>query len=316
VGLQKCKEQGIGEIFKKRPYEDDYKYANKLNFDTFCKAIEFIMPDYIPLVKKAKLFLIDSDSMEKITTTEAAIKPEVDFFMPFPEVAFEWKAGVVLLADTQYEQKMDGTRKFIEAYNVSSDTGYRVNILHEGEIWNIATTENGKIMSDGMIKNTCACTTKGKVIIKDRNEMENMLLNIDPSGLFLEEYKNHIFYSVGLALKTILILNTLKGNFILEEKPVKIKKAKKRKYQIPRSNERPKFTILSPKNIREKMGIAAYSNTGRTVTPHERRRHARTYPEHGRWKSMAGKTIIIPATWVGPSTAVRKNKKYKVRLDL
>ena len=48
---------------------------------------------------------------------------------------------------------------------------------------------------------------------------------------------------------------------------------------------------------------------------HERRAHPRTF-RSDRFKQMKGKTIMIPAKWIGTSEKIVGNKQYKVMLDM
>jgi len=113
-----------------------------------------------------------------------------------------------------------------------------------------------------------------------------------------------------IAMQEIMMLNNLENRFILEEKPInpKIKKG-----MIARSHQRSKYTILEPKIIRKRMGLQP---TGKALEEgYERRRHYRTY-RNDRYVNVQGKTVVIEATWVGPSEKQVGKKYYKVRLDL
>jgi hypothetical protein len=105
--------------------------------------------------------------------------------------------------------------------------------------------------------------------------------------------------------------------FVLEITPLK-RNPQKPGGKIARSNERPIHTLLTPTEIRVKMGLPKPSGgtgTGAPKAPHERRRHFRTF-RSDHFREAKGKTIIIPATWVGPHEVVRGNKRYKVLLDI
>lgn len=125
------------------------------------------------------------------------------------------------------------------------------------------------------------------------------------------------------------------SRFILKSTPLNIKNKKKSK-KIPRSHQRPMYTVLKPEEIREKLNITHSHGTGgsRTVRVHERRRHWRylsddyyAYDKNGdrlppliiptgkRRGEIYYKKTYVPATWVGKSEAVVGNKRYKVVLD-
>lgn len=85
--------------------------------------------------------------------------------------------------------------------------------------------------------------------------------------------------------------------------------------KIPRHHDRPVYTLLTPQAIRQQYIPRSKVPTGRKVGAHERRRHYRTL-RSDRFTRMRGRTIVVPATWVGPSEAVIGNRRYRVMLDL
>lgn len=102
-------------------------------------------------------------------------------------------------------------------------------------------------------------------------------------------------------------------HFIVEATPIKERRNKAGK--ILRSPDRPLYTLLTPTEIRRLLQLPEH--TGVKRGSHERRRHVRRYPDDPvRWPHAHGKTVVIPATWVGPSEATVKKRHYKVRLDL
>lgn len=108
----------------------------------------------------------------------------------------------------------------------------------------------------------------------------------------------------------IACINTL-DRFILEVAPAKLKATKK----IPREHQRPKYIILTPKEIRKYLNTS-HEVTGRVQSGHDRRGHTRTYPDDpARYPNAHGKTVWIDAMWVGTTEKVVGNKKYKVILD-
>ena len=113
------------------------------------------------------------------------------------------------------------------------------------------------------------------------------------------------------AIEEVMTFNT-PDRFVLETIPSKRKRAKGR---IERSDSRPTYTLLRPDAIRRTMGISSNAKEGFKKRPHERRRHFRTY-KSDRYKSAKGKTVVIPATWIGPSEAEIGNKRYRVCLEV
>jgi hypothetical protein len=122
---------------------------------------------------------------------------------------------------------------------------------------------------------------------------------------------------VDVTFEQIIRLNS-PDRFVVEASPLK-KKERKNQTKITRSNERPKFNLLTVTEIKKKLGLSGSSSgatgTGSPKSGHPRRRHYRTLASDF-YKEKRGETIIVPATWVGPSEVVVGNKRYKVRLDV
>ena len=116
---------------------------------------------------------------------------------------------------------------------------------------------------------------------------------------------------LGKVLALIMQLNT-PDRFILEVAP-KVSDVRSNKY-VPRSHQRPEYVILHPHSIRHYMKTEA-DVEGHKRRGHERRAHLRRYPDDPiRFPNAHGKTIQIPALWIGRTEATVGNKKYKVIL--
>jgi hypothetical protein len=115
-----------------------------------------------------------------------------------------------------------------------------------------------------------------------------------------------------LLIGSIAMVNDVK-RIIVEERPKRMRDPKKAA-KIPRLHERPRFTVLLRPQI-DRIFPFGPEHTGKKKRPHRRRAHTRTY-RSVRYRTMKGRSVKIPACWVGP-TEVRKNgKKYIVRLDV
>ena len=94
--------------------------------------------------------------------------------------------------------------------------------------------------------------------------------------------------------------------------------AKPRKGAIRRGWQRPNYTLLTRKQIREAFKIDASSEAGRQLTHgHARRAHWKTL-RHERYRRNHDGTprqVFVEHTWVGPSSATVENKRYEVVLD-
>lgn len=123
-------------------------------------------------------------------------------------------------------------------------------------------------------------------------------------SLDVEEIGTAALRNAASALQEVMLLNDPE-TFILEStplsaidrKPIKLKAGQIRR--IPRSNERPTYTILKPHEICDRMGLPMPVDK-RVVVPHERRSHLRTLRSEFFRPANRGKQILIPASWIGP----------------
>lgn len=119
-----------------------------------------------------------------------------------------------------------------------------------------------------------------------------------------------------IAIEELMAFNR-PDRFIVRETPPRLRDPGGPK--IPRAHERHNYTLLHPTEIRQKLNLpapqAGTGKGGRFVG--ERRRHVRRYPDDpARWPKAHGKTIVVPATWVGPSEAKVGRRQFQIMLDL
>jgi hypothetical protein len=119
------------------------------------------------------------------------------------------------------------------------------------------------------------------------------------------------------ALEEVMWFNA-PGRFVLEAVPEGYERAIKKgvtKKKIIRSDFRPRYTLLTPQEIRKVMKLPPSEPTGRKQSPHERRRHKR-YLRAERYTHKRFQWVDVDAAWIGPEEAKVGNMRYKVRLDL
>ena len=149
-----------------------------------------------------------------------------------------------------------------------------------------------------------ACTNKWMSYIK--NDVHKHIEDYDSPTM-----QNIIKSCATNAVATIeeIISIYTKKSYVLESRPVKERtKAKK----IMRSSDRPLYTILDARSIRKKLCLTESYDKAvadlvkrKSPIPHERRRHLRRLTTESGFKES--RTIVIPATWIGPSEAVVGN---------
>jgi len=253
--------------------------------------------------------------------------------LPFPVVAIEDPAGLVILADVE-ENKigLNNKRFFIECISSSTNTDNfdsknmnmskeEINKLNSRiERWNsdfnntyfisVGTINEFNVDMDhkigvrGEIQNLFICSEKSLIEKVDLHRMDRLDHRLKEGPLT----------NVSVALQELIYFNKPKS-FILEETPLKInEKQMKKNLKIPRSHQRPKYTLLEANDIRRKMGLNSVDDK-QTKIPHERRGHIRTF-KNDVFKNKKGQSIWVKSTWVGPSESVVKNKRYKVMLNI
>ena len=140
-------------------------------------------------------------------------------------------------------------------------------------------------------------------------------LNIDHSyeetlHPIINQFMSIIMY--GFTYFTQMIVNT--NLFVVEERVARMKKG-----VIRINNDKiPLFRIIDIKTLRAKYIKSEANLDGNVIRAgHERRRHTRTFRSDF-YKNKKGDTIVIEATWVGPTEHFDGpfNRFYKVRLDI
>jgi hypothetical protein len=299
-------------------------------FDKFCKFVERHAPELEPVARQAKIFLIEDDSILTKPLTETEIEfANKNFILPFPVVAIEDGTSCIILADIKPDTHgIETVRQFAEIIPMKNDN---IEYRHESGI-DEESIEFTKRMNDKdddfgkgdyfittgnltltLLDNNGATSAKGHVEIKT---MELLLASgeVEDWTYAQDKHSRTKFRDIARAYEYLVILNS-PDRFLLKCSKAKSNKCKpkKKKKMLKRVHERPLYTFLRPKEIREVMMI----HRGDTVknVPHERRRHYRTLKSDF-YQEKQGQTIIIAAQWIGESEAQVGNHIYKVMLDI
>lgn len=301
-------------------------------FDTLARFIERNNPDLVEWIESTKLFYFPYYPEEVLPWGEEPITQEMSdtFFLPYETVGVEDNVGLVLLRDHEINQSgMYGWRDFIEVSpyilgnlrpeDLLGKDGIDTQEVAE-EVFNSARNwlniSFGAIRVIGINEQNCSLdlemellrfvsinpSDKKVEIIREITEEQNW-----PSDVSAK----NVLQNVQTCLEEILFFN-LPHRFILETSLVKRKSTKKGR--ITRSHNRPKYTLLTPEEIRHKLNTQVHTSNGSSKGVHQRRRHFRTLT-HPRFKNKHGQTITVAACWVGSSEEVIGNKLYKVILD-
>lgn len=337
-------------------------------FDRLCGIVEAHLPTFIPALKAAKLFDFPYIPHEILPKRFEGDREDVakSFFLPFDCIAIEDTASLVVIFDLYPGQEgLDAPRGFIDllplmapdaAYKEFKEGGSshggtirgkplewwhrrgfalvsvgRVDrvVLHSAERLEIKGSTVRAMMAskNEILRDRCEVVTEQEQ--KKRREMGLPPIDPrDPSGAL-----NNCLQ----AIQEILYFNQ-PDKFVLRERQLngKPKKQKKKKHKIARERERPRYTILRPHQIREKMGLPVTSKDGRKlpeptwVRTHWRFLKSRIYskgpdgeelpqipipwgPDKGQ---MHYKRTKIPAYHTGPEQVVRDGKEYRIMLEI
>lgn len=294
-------------------------------FDKLCGLVERI-PEFLPfksLVEQSRMFVFPGRAHDILPKElpEASWLSEY-FCLPFNTVAIEDTASVVILSDSYKGQiGITSRRYWIEAMRL--DTSPEEFADSKGEI-----TVNNKLHDQ---YSDCLFVSSGTIdTFKSNNRVDYDITGsiigfyvANKSGIQLNtkqvisKFNGQVIdgplKNAGVALQEVMYFNT-PNKFIVEIAPANYNKVKNKK--ILRTEHRPQYTLLSPAEIKKTIKS---ESTDKRESPiaHERRRHYRTYPDDpNKWPNAHGKTVIIPARWVGITEKTIGNKKYKIRLDL
>jgi len=321
------------------------------HFDRLCSAVErhwksAVLRDH---VKRAKLFDFPGRVHEVVSMLDKSGKRLSDysavggvdfvmenFFLPFPVVAVEDTASCIVIVDREEDQRgLNATRMFIECYAANTSTeefGYDGHTLGTKYVGDRAQLpKDASIVIVSKLTGARKVEVGGRAPIEYVGELGLMLIVSKRQGLLIHPQEFMVSAKVNgtwecltesamrnaiTALEEVMYFNT-PDRFVVRQHPKRVsKKGAKRATEFLRSDEREHYILLRPEEIRERFGIPDEPVQDRKAPrPHSRRRHYRTLRSE-RYKEARGKTVVVPATWVGPESGEYKGRRYEVCLDL
>lgn len=296
-------------------------------FDLLAAITEKYLPELRSTVEDSRLFVLPGRAHEflpKELDGELIESIQDNFFLPFRTIAVEDTASCIMLQDIRKNQVgLNTERVFSECLPLSAKniTEFADYVPSNDQLVNDLPPD-AAILTYGRIKAT-AKSERGYLAdahiqgISFISKSRGVLMSSEQLKPHLDKLAEPMIKNAMSALEEVMYFNT-PNRFIIENTPLKPRKKKKTKkgiVRIPRSQDRPQYTLLTPQAIKEVLRLPESVKESSPRQPHERRRHTRTFTDE-RFTKMLGKTIIIPATWIGPSENVVKNRRYKVRLDL
>lgn len=325
-------------------------------FDRLCKAIEAnvrmirtgLRPSSPSLgrllndLRECALFVVEKPLHEVLPTEYEKRKLDwlrANLYLPFPTVAIEDPGSLCLFSDNPGVVDRDVVRgagvlrAFIEVQ--SADKMVPSN-YEDGPRSSTPITLGGPlgsvVLSTGMIRIT-DMTEKQLVVdggislcvlLTADGYVEKVLLDLlDPVNQIEDrDMERAILRNVCASLQELCVLID-PDNYILQStprsaiRPSPTPPRKGRLTRVYRSTERPIYTVLKAKEIRERLGLPEpdlSSATGDSRRPHRRRAHVRRLMSE-RFTHKHGQTTIVRSCWIGPHERVVGNRIYKVILD-
>ena len=260
------------------------------------------------------------------------------FFIPFRTVAINSERSAIIIQDTERDSiGFRAKRRFVTVDSFEEEAGNKIR-----ESFGLDASEDIFLFSSGSIAEASfiqydggrealmarfsiglSLATKNRLLDSFRtgsggqDDMPN-----DESEPFdsLPEWKrtlaNAVLRKFIDACKVFALINS-PNRFVVEVSSSKIdaERNKKPTIKIPRSHERPQYTLLTVKEIKELFGEENHASGSHAAPiPHERRRHFRRLSSDY-FKNKKGSIIMIPACWVGECEKIVGTKKYRVVVD-
>lgn len=319
------------------------------NFDRLCAILErhWKNPRLRECAKRAHLFDFPGRLHEVAASLTAPGKRLVDyslvggvefvfenFFLPFPVVAVEDTASCVLVIDNEEGQRgLAGSRTFVECYSANMDLGEWApdprlpsrlppvdHMPPDAQVLTVSRINMGRLVEgapgnvpvefQGDLGLAMIVSRKRGVILHP----QEFLVAAQGHGGWLPMAESVVRNDIA-ALEEIMYFNT-PDRFVVRQSPERPRRKGAKGPDLLRSNERDRYILLRPQEIRERFGLSEEPvNERKSPHPHARRRHYRTL-RSDRFKESKGKTIVVPASWIGPTEGAYKGRRYEVCLEL
>lgn len=309
-------------------------------FDVFCAAAELSSDkDMKSVARSAALFdfpYVPHEVLSKNSTDEEIAFLHESFFLPFRTIAVEDKATCCVLQDLEKDQTGITTdRMFFDVLPVCVDPENFRPLFpgKEGQeraslsALGSAAIELGLartfLISKGFVSLSFENSGREKIAggisriwrySADAKELTDLSEALFEDVRMREAVVQSELCNGKTAIEEVIHFNTPE-RFVVEVTPRTTRPQNSTK--IPRSHERRRYLLLKPSEIKVMFGDKEEGcQTGRGgPAPHQRRRHWR-HLRSEKFVNMKGKSIVIPASWVGASEAEVSGRRYKVMLDL
>ena len=312
--------------------EGRFKEVNEhTNSDVYC----FKNNNIHQSLRSAKIFYL-ADSLDnylnEITSIEQDNKDQMKNMveespLPFPEGTFICckDFGIMLYNLGHYRSDLKGkTITFKEGNSIDAEKVIGFTYIMDQGVINRMILGNKNDIPDSfngttgvMMYNPLTQKLHGKLFSSFTvdDKLKEFFSFDNDNSLLTEDQKKMMFDGMSDTLSkayTLICYINQPKKFIFEEVNTKTIRDPLKSPKIPRSQDRPKYTILDPEAIRKVLKV--HNETGRLVTGHDRRGHWHRFMAE-RFVNAKGTKKWINSTWVGPQSLIEGNKKYRVLVD-
>lgn len=254
-----------------------------------------------------------------------------NFFLPFPVVAVEDTASVLIVIDKVPGQiGLNHERVFVEGFLMDTppeEFGFDGHKFKDSKrnaafppgtcmvtVSRFTEAQINPDNHDGLVYQS----SLGFAFVADKKKLYMSPTQWKTACLAAGDWRgmaHSAAVNAKTALEEIMYFNT-PDRFVVRRHAQQPRKKKGKGPELLRSHERDQYILLRPQEIREKLGMPDEPvRERRSPVPHARRRHFRTL-RSDRFKESRGKRIIVAASWVGPTEGEHDGRKYEVCLDL
>ncbi|HUW12850.1 MAG TPA: hypothetical protein VM537_24190 [Anaerolineae bacterium] len=184
-------------------------------------------------------------------------------------------------------------------------------LVADGAIFSVRKEE--KLNSEGRAFWGAAIAVRGAVSSAGRKPMRYRQFTKErPPD---DEALRHYMHQVVVSMSELMVAQR-PGHWIVKHAPEKARKIKRRGPASSRPRPRVRYIVVTDKVCERIFRRPNPENAGQHLKQgHRRRRHWRTFRAE-RYRFKRGKSVLVPACWVGPKTGEMGGERYEICLDL
>jgi len=302
-------------------------------FDKFCSLHERLMEgklhtnrklsnaemDYLIEARKAMstcaLFDFGTGLTQPKLSDEEVEALREGWFLPFEVIAMEDDQGCIILRPMDTGARGLKNMYCAVEYRYVFDKGMRVEMMRNGIIGKMDYTDKARKVypelpgSDASSDNSNWCMAVGmnmpQIIVTNGKPQ------YDPTPM--HEQMQDFHRNVSIAIFEVAEINR-PNKWVVKKETIKARPIQKGK--IPRSDQRPRYVLVTDEELSRVLREPNPENSPIDRRPHRRRRHLRFLQSERYSEEKRFKHTVVEACWVGPQQAEYSGERYTVCLDL